>query len=213
MEAIKVDIDYEYYLFDEHYDENNPVYCKIVREFEYVYFLCTKNQDKILKSHRDYSIPYLSHLKSLGFVVPPLETNTSSYDYWWGHRENKETEQRLNSKITSARIASENLWGFRNGAIIDSFDELSQHVYQHPTVSTWVIKDPNGFSGRGQKHFRVDANDKELLSKYFVGKKMLLEPVYERLFDIGTTFTVIDGVIQRQFMVENVIGESGKSLL
>ena len=39
--------------------------------------------------------------------------------------------------------------------------------------------------------------------------KVLLEPVYSRLFDIGTAIEVKDGVIMRQFMVENFINQGG----
>ena len=34
-------------------------------------------------------------------------------------------------------------------------------------------------------------------------EKVLLEPVFDRIFDIGTTFEISNGNIQRQFMVEN----------
>ena len=36
-----------------------------------------------------------------------------------------------------------------------------------------------------------------------------MEPFYDRVFDIGTTFEIHDGVVTRQFMVENFIAESG----
>ena len=37
----------------------------------------------------------------------------------------------------------------------------------------------------------------------------MLEPVYKRVFDIGTTFEIENGMIKRQFMVENFNSPSG----
>jgi len=47
------------------------------------------------------------------------------------------------------------------------------------------------------------------MSYFKSNEKLLLEPRYTRVFDIGTTFEIVRGSIVRQFMVENFIGASG----
>ena len=41
--AYKVDLDYESFLFDPNYFEENPANLKIIKEFEYVFFLINKD--------------------------------------------------------------------------------------------------------------------------------------------------------------------------
>lgn len=203
----KVDLDYEASLFDPQYQEDSPTNQKIIKEFEYVFFLV--NQKKaILKNCRSYQKSYLDMLSKMGFVVPELNPNALSFDYWWGHHHNNELEKVLNSKITSSRIALLNEWGFGEGAIVETIDELMFHIKKFPQKDKWVIKSPNSFSGIGHIQFRANTLDKLLLSN-ILGEKFLLEPVYERIFDIGTTFEVEDGIIKRLFMVENFNSESG----
>lgn len=208
--CFKVDIDYELSLFDESYDETATKYVKIVAEFEYIFFLCNRDKSTKFKPHRSYPETYLTYLRSLDFVVPILEPDNSNslYIYWWGYRHNRELEKHLNSKLTSAAIASQNNWGFSEGVIIQSFNEVIEHISKYPHRKKWMIKHPHNFSGRGQKQFMSDCIDEKILTKYIIGS-VLLEPYYERVLDIGTTFEVIDGRIKRQFMVENFIAESG----
>ncbi|MDD4973205.1 MAG: hypothetical protein PHY93_02590 [Bacteriovorax sp.] len=203
----KVDLDYEAFLFDPQYKEGSPTNQKIIREFEYVFFLV--NQEKaILKNCQVYDQSYLARLKNMEFVIPEFNPEALTFEYWWGQHLNIELERTLNSKLTSAQIAILNHWGFKQGAVVETWDELKNHLKKFPKIEKWIIKRPDSFSGIGHKQFRTDALDESLLSKILEGK-VLLEPIYERVFDIGTTFEVVDGIIKRQFMVENFNSESG----
>jgi hypothetical protein len=207
LKTYKVDLDYEASLFDPLYQEGSPSNQKIIREFEYIFFLI--NQEKvILKNTKSYEKSYLEDLKRMGFVIPEFNPNARVFDYWWGHHHDRELEQILNSKLTSAEIALVNNWGFQEGAIIENFHELKAHLKKFPKKEKWIIRRPNSFSGIGHIQFRVDLLD-ELRFSRILTEKVLLEPVYERIFDIGTTFEVIDGVIKRQFMVENFNSQAG----
>ncbi|MBC7539800.1 MAG: hypothetical protein H7281_13345 [Bacteriovorax sp.] len=207
MKTYKVDLDYEAFLFDPEYREDNPSNQKIIREFEYVFFLINKEK-AILKNSKIYEQSYLESLKKLDFVVPKLNPNAEKSEYWWGRHANIELERTLNSKLTSAQIAFENHWGFQEGAIVETFAELLTHLKKFPKKEKWIIKRPYSFSGIGHNQFRTDSLDESHLKKNLVGK-VLLEPVYERVFDIGTTFEVVDGIIKRQFMVENFNTQTG----
>jgi hypothetical protein len=203
----KVDLDYEAFLFEPQYVENSPANQKIIREFEYVFFLINQ-ENAILKNSQSYDQSYLLSLKKLGFVIPEFNPEAKTFEYWWGQHLNIELERTLNSKLTSARIALLNRWGFQEGAIVETIEELNIHLKKFPKIVKWILKRPDSFSGIGHRQFRSDSLDESSLSKILVGK-VLLEPVYERVFDIGTTFEVVDGIIKRQFMVENFNSEAG----
>lgn len=208
LNTYKVDLDYEAFLFDSTYIEDAPVNQKIIREFEYVFFIINKEK-AILKNYKTYGEDYLEHLKKMGFVIPQFDSGSKCFSYWWGNRHNKEIERELNSKITSSNLASLNQWGFKEGAIVETLEELKRHLKNYPQKEKWVIKHPNGFSGIGHKQFNSNAfNDLEF-SK-LLREKFLLEPEYERVFDIGTTFEVENGVIKKYFMVENINSKVGR---
>jgi hypothetical protein len=207
LRTYKVDLDYEAFLFAQGYQEQDPSNLKIIREFEYVFFLINKEKC-IFKNIKSYEKSYLDYLKKLGFFIPELNANAPSYEYWWGHRENKDLMRMLNSKLTSAKIAVQNNWGFKEGAIVKSLDDLKIHLDKFQHVKKWIIKHPNSFSGIGHYQFRAEAFDELILSKY-LSEEVLLEPVYDRVFDIGTTYEIEDGVIKRHFMVLNFNSEKG----
>ncbi len=207
MKTYKVDLDYEASLFDLNYTEDSSSNQKIIREFEYVFFLVEKEK-AILKNLKSYEKKYLDHLKSLGFVIPEFNSGATQYEYWWGHRHNREIERMLNSKLTSASLANENNWGFQEGAIVETIEQLTDHLAKYPNRSEWIINRPHSFSGIGHYQFDSHSLDESILTKILT-EKVLLEPVYKRIFDIGTTFVVKNGMIQRQFMVENFNSEKG----
>ena len=205
--AYKVDLDYESFLFDPNYFEENPANLKIIKEFEYVFFLINKDQ-AILKNIKTYQKSYLENLDLLGFVIPECNSLIKDFEYWWGHREDRELSKKLNSKLTSAKIALQNNWGFKEGAIVKDLNELQNHLLKFPHIDNWLLKRPNGFSGIGHYSFQSHSYDEKYLSKLLV-EEHLLEPAYERLFDIGTTFEIENGIIKNQFMVENFNSKKG----
>jgi hypothetical protein len=167
----KVDIDYENRLFQTDYDEKE--YIKIVRDWEYVFFLC--NEDPLaglMNSKKVYDPKYLTKLKHMGFVVGDLDPNASNFSYFWGHNDlDWNLQRKLNSKITSAQIASQNGWGFWKGSIVYSFEDIKSHALKHSDVDRWLLRKPHGSSGVGQKYFSADAFDAQLLNK-FIGSSL-----------------------------------------
>lgn len=207
VRTFKVDLDYEASLFDSHYQELAPANQKTIREFEYVFFLVQKNKS-ILKNIRSYDKKYLEKLQALGFVIPQLKPDAPLYDYWWGHHHDKELEKTLNSKLTSAEMAKAFRWGFQEGAIVGNLQELKDHIGRFPLKEKWIIKRAHSFSGIGHYQFNRHSMDEDVLTK-ILNEKILLEPVYERLFDIGTTLVVENGILKRSFMVENFNSKAG----
>lgn len=207
MKTYKVDLDYESFLFDSNYTEDSVSNLKIIREFEYIFFLVNKNECT-LKNARDYEKNYLNKLKTLDFFIPQFNPRATNAISWWGNRHNYSTEQILNSKITSAELGVKNNWGFYCGAIVKSSDEVEDHVKKFPQYKNWIIKRPHSFSGIGHYQFNSDNMNKFIMSKTIQGE-VLLEPLYKRVFDVGTTFVIEDGIINRQFMVENINSANG----
>lgn len=207
MKTYKVDLDYESFLFDPNYTEDSTANLKIIREFEYIFFL-VNNEECILKNARDYEKNYLNKLKGLDFVIPQLSSRAVNAVSWWGNRHNYAIEQNLNSKITSAELGAKNNWGFYQGALVKSSDEVIDHVKKFPQYTNWIIKRPHSFSGIGHYQFNAENINKFIMNKIILGE-VLLEPLYKRVFDIGTTFEVSDGIINRQFMVENINSANG----
>lgn len=207
MKTYQVDLDYESYLFDPHYNETLPLFQKTNREFEYVFFLINKEKCA-LKNIRSYDKNYLNTLQALGFVIPELHPNEARSIKWWGHHHDKELEKKLNSKLTSSRLAKQRGWGFHEGAIVSSVSEVYEHLRKFPKKERWIIKRPHSFSGIGHYQFSASEINEETLKKILV-EEVLLEPLYKRIFDVGVTFVVSEGAIIREFMVENLNSPNG----
>jgi hypothetical protein len=202
VDTFRVDLDYESFLFDLNYIENSPLGLKVIKEFEYVFFLVNK-ENCILKNIRSYDKNYLTKLKNMGFTIPKLDPEASNAISWWGNRHDYALERILNSKITSANLAKKNNWGFFQGSLVKNTQEVEAHIQKYSSYNNWIIKRPFGFSGIGHYQFSSKNVNKFILDKILISE-VLLEPVYERVFDIGTTFVIANGEIKRQFMVENI---------
>jgi hypothetical protein len=207
MTVYKVDLDYESFLFDPNYIEDSPASLKIIKEFEYIFFLVNKEICS-LKNIRSYDKNYLNKLKNLEFVIPQLEPNASEVTSWWGSRHDYSIEQILNSKITSANLGRKNNWGFSQGALVQSAFEIEEHIKNHLEIKNWIIKRAHGFSGIGHYQFKSENLNKFILEKMLNGV-VLLEPQYQRVFDIGTTFVIEAGEVKRKYMVENMNSPHG----
>lgn len=207
MNCFIVNLDYESSLFDPQYHPNSPASLRAIKEFEYVFFIVNKDL-AILKNIRSYTDEYLNHMKKLGFILPELNPKEEKAKNWWGTLESIELESKLNSKLTSASLAQKYSWGFDSGALVRTLAEIQSHITHFPNIKRWLIKKPHSFSGIG--HYQLDPKkiDEEKLS-HFLDQCSLLEPLYERVIDIGTTFVIEKGVIKKQFMVENFNSVSG----
>jgi hypothetical protein len=208
MQTYKVDLDYESYLFDENYKEDSTLSKKVISEFEYVFFLVNKDPCR-LRNCIQYDQSYLNTLKTLGFYIPEFDPHAKKFQYWWSHRHELNIEKICNSKLTSAQIGKNSNWGFYQGAIVEKFSEVKIHIEKFPKVQRWIIKSANSFSGIGHYQFSVENLNEEKV-RTILKSKMLLEPLYERVFDIGSTFVIDNGVIKDFFMVENYNSASGR---
>ncbi len=208
MNIYEVDLDYESYLFDPQYREDSPQSKKIVNEFEYIFFLINQDPDCALKNSKHYDTNYFDRLKKNGFIIPHLTNETVGIKKWWGNHHNYNLEKELNSKLTSAKLATQHGWGFENGMIVDTTPMARLHVKKNPEIKDWIIKRPFGFSGIGHYQFSRENFNEFIISKIITGP-VLIEPLYKRKFDIGTTFVLKNGALERQFMVENFNFENG----
>jgi len=201
-----VDLDYESFLFDPSFQENSSASLKRQREFEYIFFLVNKENCR-LKNCRNYSPDYLKKLKTMGFTIPILDPEASQFEKWWGHHHDLELEKKLNSKLTSMEIGLKKGWGFLQGGVVHSLEEVKVHIDKYPQYENWILKNPFSFSGIGHYSFKRQ----ELNNSFFIKNSgaFLLEPKYERVFDIGTTFVIEEGRIEDWFMVENHISPHG----
>ena len=197
MKCFKVNLDYEAYLFDQNYRVNSHKSMAMIKEFEYVFFL-VNNEQCFLKNYANYQNNYLEKLQSLGFFIPEFSPEATSFINWWGSQNNKVLEQKLNSKITSAELALKNHWGMFHGKIVSSKSEAQLWMNQFP-IRAWILKNPFGVSGSGNTIY---------IDQEFSGPH-LLEPIHQRVFDIGTTFEIVDGKLTNWFMVENTNSKNG----
>lgn len=201
MPVYEIDLDYEASLYDPAYNSQSAHSLKTIKEFEYIFFLL--NQQKCtLKNKREYTSDYLNHLRQLGFTIPLLNPNAENAIPFWGHHHDRKIEQMLNSKLLSCEIAKNNEWGFEKGAIVTSLEELEKHLKFFPEIASWILKSPVSFSGIGHYSFQVAQLNQKILEEKLKGP-MLLEPRFDRLFDIGTTLVISEGEVKAVFMVEN----------
>ena len=202
-----VNLDYEAYLFDSHYHENADQFVRAVKEFEHVFFLFAKKTDSMI-IYNEYSNEDLLHYEKLGFEIPKLTPKTRinknlPINYWWGKKHELELEKFLNSKLTSIMIAKKLHLGFYQGAVVNSYPEFLTHLDKHPEITEWVLKNPYGMSGRGHYLFSTDKQSNKKIPEHIVKSRTILEPLYKRVLDLGTTFVVEEGKIVDQFMVIN----------
>lgn len=198
-----INLDYESYLFDSHYHENADQFVKTNREFEYVYFPFARSSDELLV-HEEFSNEDLEHYHQLGFEIPKMILKKRRnihrpIDYWWGKKHNKELEIFLNSKDTSCSIAKKFSWGFKEGAKIDSLADLRKHLETYPKIEEWILKNPHGMSGKGHYLF----SRSQTIPEHIIKSRTLLEPLYKRVLDLGTTYEIENGKIKNKFHVIN----------
>lgn len=197
LKTYLVNLDYESELFDPNYKEFGPKYLKVIREFEYVFFLINK-EECILKNIVDYEESYLRKLTELGFYLPNFNSKALTYEKWWGKCQDLTLEKKLNSKLTSFEIGKKNNWGsFEAQIATDSYGlreylSLSNH-------QKFILKNPFGFSGNGNQ---LIFKNFEQFSK--LNYPLIVEPKYDRIFDLGITF-----LEDKSFLVINTNDDRG----
>ncbi len=200
---ILVNLDYESYLFDPNYHENATQFSDLIKNFEYVFFPFAKASDTLI-SHQIYSENDLNHYRNLGFNIPEIKERKKANKNmpiinWWGEKFNKDLEIKLNSKLTSVMIAQENDLGFWNGVLVYSNEDIFNHLQKNIKIEEWILKNPFGMSGKSHYLF----SKKKIPPEHIVLSRPILEPLYKRILDFGTTFEVCDHKIKNIFTVIN----------
>lgn len=148
----KVNIDYEYQLFDPNYHENK--YLELNQTFEF-FFLLLSNEDESLIPVRKYSKNYLQKIKDIFDVTPTFVNESDEINNWWGKLENIQLEKSLNSKETSFYLVQKNRFGVTGGMIFNKDKDLSdlKNFFKERSGEDreWILKNPYSFSGKGQK--------------------------------------------------------------
>lgn len=205
-----VNLDYESYLFDPNYHENSDQYLKINREFEYVFLPFAKTSDELI-THCMFSNNDLDRYHEFGFEIPKMvlrkkQNVQNEIIYWWANKYNKELEIHLNSKLTSVDLAKMLGYGFENGTKVYTGQDIKNHINQFPRIENWILKNPFGMSGKG--HYLFSKN--QLVPEHIVKSRVLLEPLYKRVLDLGTTYELENGQIKNKFHVINFNNHIGQ---
>ena len=202
MKTFLVNLDYEAFLFGPNYNAQSSKNIAAIKEFEYVFFLVNKDICR-LKNYKNYSQNYLDKLKELGFFIPEFSSEDNKVENWWGKKTNLELEKKLNSKLTSCEIARKYGWGFLDGKVVSNLEEVNSHIENLPH-SKFLLKSPFSFSGIGHSYF-----EKGNVPLVKFNSELLLEPVYNRVCDIGYTYVQENGNYISDFLVLNFNNEKG----
>lgn len=175
----------------------------IISEFEYIYFLVNKDENSMMKNHREYSQEYLNHLRKFGMKIPKFNSNSNDCSPWWGSLHNKELKILLNSKTKVRHIFDEILAQFPQ--LLNTIEEQEIDLFLKTSpYEKYVIKSAFGVSGSGNRILERSEVKKHILD--LKGEDYLLEPFYERTYDIGITIESRDNI----FYVRNFNGLYGR---
>jgi hypothetical protein len=161
MKAIKVNADYESVLFN-----NKPL--PVVNEA--LEFLAFFLDERPVLSPKKYSDIYLKHVEYFT-GRKPLTIHEGDFVNWWGPLNNLQMERELNSKETSAKLNPDSF-------ILTSLNDL-------PSLEnkTFLAKNPFGMSG--QNFSLVEEGRTENLEVILRKGKVILEPLFERIYDFS----------------------------
>jgi hypothetical protein len=165
MNAFKVNLDYEWELFDSHYKHQEKFLSKKIALYEFIYFFL-QQEDSELLTNIHYDKDYLSYLDRLGFKIPTFifrdnNLNRESFKEcknWWGPIENIELERHFNSKLTSLKYAQSMNLAPQQSTIIKNYSDIQKQLITWNKLShqqtKYRLKSPYLLSGMGQ--YRLD---------------------------------------------------------
>ncbi len=171
MNPFRVNIDFEYELFDSTWTFSGKKYRTMCRELEWVYFFMG-DDGTCLSTDVKYEKDYLENVQNYSgkkIEISPLSEKATP---WWGDTSN-EKEKQWNSKITSFEIGSKLGLNPDDSSIVHSEAELNKKFKEG-----MVIKSPFEFSGRG---FKKTAEGE-------ISYPVIIEPWEERLMDFGLRY-------------------------
>ncbi|MBL7665963.1 MAG: hypothetical protein JNM93_12580 [Bacteriovoracaceae bacterium] len=168
MQAYRVNIDYEYFLFDPHYQASTAKYQKMIEEWEYIYWYC--DNSGTLLTQKNYPTIELKKIEKIINAEVKLTKQTDKVINWFGDTTNKELMQKCNSRVYSTQWAlNENLLDTNQTKILPTLPEELPAGY--------LMKEEGGFSGMGIH---------QSLKK--CRPPVIVEPYYERTGDFSVLF-------------------------
>ncbi len=159
MLPYKVNFDYEYQLFDSHYEISK--YQKFNKEWEFLYWISGETAPLI--SCRTYSADYLSFIEDFT-GHKPIFSNNQKFEYWVGNIE--EQYKKVNSRFTSTQFATENNFAHP----LTSINKIPDYE------GDYLIKSEGGLSGRSFKKNAIPKGD------------YIFDPLLKRIFDFSILF-------------------------
>lgn len=177
----RVNIDFEFQLYQDRYDPFNQQYRKFCREFEFIFFFMEQD-NRLLSSDRMYDEAYLKEVENLtgDFEICPFDLEANA---WWGNLDNIPLEKKLNSKLTSFQIAKELELLPESSFMIkddDSFSEIDSTL-----TGPCLVKNPFEMSGRGQKRsdYQAILDGSKKVVKF--PNPYIIEPLHNISQDVG----------------------------
>ncbi|MFZ8933752.1 MAG: hypothetical protein ACO2ZP_07635 [Bacteriovoracaceae bacterium] len=154
---------------------------EINRNYEFVYFFMEK-EPSILINQNEYSQEYLEHISSLVLIVPRFQTIDDDVSFWWGRLEDFELERKLNSKITSTKLAQRLKMCSAETELIFSEKELQQYINRNSSCKDFFIRLP--FSVSGQGCFRYQKGSK-VSKRVKFDEGIIIEPYFQNVENFG----------------------------
>jgi len=184
--AYVMNVDYEFQLFDPHYERDIRKYHRMRAEFEFVYFFIGQGKGELV-CHRQYENSYLDYLASIG-LSPSISENKQGV-FYWGELKNCENERKFNSKVFSHKLLEEYQLAPLNSGVFNSMIELRQFFKKNSFDNGFVLKSFYSVSGR-RVHFYKTLSDQFLLQceQYLNEGPILIYPYHKRCLDLGLRF-------------------------
>jgi hypothetical protein len=180
MTVHRVNIDFEFELFDPNYNPMEKKNRQFCREYEFVYFFLESNKLK-LATDRVYDKDYINYLENILTKEICLRSYTLEASPWWGNNVNKDLEKKLNSKETSYLVSKKLGLLPKDCYYLNDISDLPDLEQKHK----YLIKNPFLMSGRGQQKYE----DSEQLVF-----PCLIEPFHEVKSDYGFRIHPDDGI-------------------
>lgn len=171
MSTFRVNIDFEYELYDSSWSFEGATFRKMCQELEWLYLFMGEDGTS-LSSDVNYSQMYLDFVSDISKKQIDKVLLSRNAIPWWGNSFNDE-EKKWNSKLTSFEISSKLGLLPAGSRIINSSQELDQYFQEG-----MVLKPPFEFSGRG---FKKSKDGK-------VDFPVILEPWENRSLDFGIRY-------------------------
>ena len=190
LTCFRVNIDFEYQLFDPKWSFQHPMFRKMCRELEWVYFYMGENET-YLSTDLHYNQNFLSSVRELtGKVINTVPLSEEATP-WWGNSADSQ-EKDWNSKLTSFEISKELELLPPESHIVFNYNELEKTFSKGD-----IIKSPFEFSGRGFSK-KLDKS---------ISFPLIVEPWEERIIDFGVR---IDLISDQMTIVENFVNNTGQ---